>query len=102
VDENYCALYLSIIKGYTPDQSFMALNGQKPKSGKEDIRAETEDIAALRSQGKTWPEIEEIMGISRQAAFKRLQRYKGIIQEVKGFEAQKYRKETNISTKEAH
>jgi hypothetical protein len=75
------------------------MEGQKPKSRKEDIRAETEDIAALRNQGKTWPEIEEIMGISRQAAFKRLTRYKDIIQGVKGFEA---REESNAATKEAH
>jgi hypothetical protein len=61
MNENYYALYLAIIKNYTPEQAFKAL--ETGKTTKVRLNKELIDVMInLRNQGMTLKEIGEMFG----------------------------------------
>lgn len=69
---NYYALLLSILKCYTPEQAFEALERGKPLQWVDECQAE--DMAELKAQGYTYKEIGAMYQVSADVVFKRIKR----------------------------
>ena len=76
MNENYYALAVAIINGCTPEHAFEMLDtGHITKKYDKD-QSEAAEMAAIKAQGLTYKQIGEIFGISDQAAYRRIRRYK--------------------------
>jgi len=73
--ENYCALALSIVKGYFPETAFAKLESPHPEFIKPVILPE--DIYWMdryRAKGLTYAQIGEIYGLSMDVVYSRIKR----------------------------
>ena len=71
---NYCALCLSIIKRYSPDEAFEIIEGRKKKIDSKTI----ERMRILKKRGFTYNEIAEIYEMTMGAVQKKIQRSKKV------------------------
>lgn len=79
MDENYCALAISIICVCSPEQAFEMLDCGKIKKhlmSKEDARA----MVWYRSKGLTYRQIGELFYIDKDSMYKRIKRAKTRLQ----------------------
>lgn len=77
MEENYYALLLSILKRYTPEQSFEVLQIGKIKQKHDIQKNDVNEMVQLKAQGLTYREIGEMFGISGDAAYTRIRRATG-------------------------
>lgn len=77
--ENYYALVLSILKGWTPEQSFLYFETGKImrlSSIRKDItNDDVMDMVALKEQGLTYKEIGDLYNAKKDMIVKRIDRY---------------------------
>lgn len=77
--ENYYALVLSILKGWTPEQSFLYFETgeiMRLSSIRKDItNDDVMDMVALRDQGLTYKEIGDLYNAKKDMIVKRIDRY---------------------------
>lgn len=71
---NYYALLISIIKGYTPEQAFEALEEGKPLQWVD--KGQAQEMSELRDQGYKYKEIGAMFNVSADVAFKRIKTYR--------------------------
>ena len=75
--ENYYALLICILRPATIEQSFDLLNGKITKvQNKSVTKDDVQDMVLMRQQGITYEEIGQIYGLSMQAVYMRIKRYK--------------------------
>lgn len=74
MSENYYALYISIIKRLTPEQSFELLSTGSIK--KQCNPKDVQDMIKLKAQGMTYSELAEAFGISIDTAYHWVSRWK--------------------------
>jgi hypothetical protein len=79
--ENYYALLICILKPVTIEQSFDMMNGKITKIRKVSIsKADIQDMIRMK-QRMTYHEIGELYGLTKQAVYRRIKRYKELILE---------------------
>jgi DNA invertase Pin-like site-specific DNA recombinase len=77
VKENYYALLICILKPVTIEQGFDLLDGRITHRNNMAITSEDiEDMIRMKQQGMTHREIGSFYGISEEAAYRRIKRYK--------------------------
>jgi hypothetical protein len=77
VKENYYALLICIFRPVTPEQGFRLLNSRATKVQNKSIcKNDIEDMIQMKQQKLTYDEIGKIYGLSRQAVYRRIKRYK--------------------------
>lgn len=76
--ENYYALLICILRPVTIEKSFDLLEGRITKKRNTSIRKD--DIADMirMKQSMTYEEIGEMYGISKQAVYRRIKRFKEV------------------------
>jgi DNA invertase Pin-like site-specific DNA recombinase len=74
MEENFCALAISILKDCTPEQAFDLYYDGFTKLDRSAIKEETMDMVALKAQGMTYAQIAEIFGMKWATVGKRLKR----------------------------
>lgn len=74
MSENYYALYISILKCLTPEQSFELLSTGRIK--RECNPEDVEDMIKLKAEGMTYRELSEAYGISEDTAYHRISRWR--------------------------
>jgi hypothetical protein len=81
VKENYYALLICILKPVTVEQSFDLYEGRITKVQNKSIsKDDVEDMIRMKQQGMTHREIGSFYGLSEEATYRRIKRYKeGII-----------------------
>jgi hypothetical protein len=78
--ENYYALLICILKPITIETSFQMLNGIFPKRNHTDVhKDDVKDMIRMRQQGITYREIGEVYGMSDEAIYRRIKRFKEAI-----------------------
>jgi hypothetical protein len=75
MDDNYGALFVSIIKGCTPEVAIrlMGINYMDKASKKA---VDLDEIIKLKAEGKTYAQIGKLFNISGDAVFMRIKRAK--------------------------
>ncbi|MDF2608898.1 MAG: hypothetical protein K0R92_372 [Lachnospiraceae bacterium] len=77
MEENYYALLICILKPVTIEQGFDLLEGHISNRYNLAITGEDiEDMIRMKQQGMTYREIGSYYGISEEAAYRRIKRYK--------------------------
>lgn len=77
--ENYYALLICILLPVTIEKSFDLMEGRITKKRNTAItRNDVKDMIQMK-QNMTYDEIGEIYGISKQAVYRRIKRYKGVV-----------------------
>lgn len=77
MEENYYALLICILKPVTIEQGFGLLEGHVSDRYNLAITGEDiEDMIRMKQQGMTHREIGSYYGISEEAAYRRIKRYK--------------------------
>ena len=75
--ENYYALLICILRPVTIEQSFDMMDGKVAQTKNLVITSEDiEDMIRMKQQGMTHREIGEYCGISEEATYRRIKRYK--------------------------
>jgi predicted DNA-binding protein (UPF0251 family) len=75
--ENYYALLICILRPVTIEQSFEMMEGKVAQIQNVTITSEDiEDMIRMKLQGMTHREIGECYGISEEATYRRIKRYK--------------------------
>ena len=74
MEDNFCALAISILKGCTPEQAFDLYYDGFTKLDRSTIKEETKDMLALRAQKMTYAQIAEIFGMRWEPVGKRILR----------------------------
>ena len=77
LEYNYYALVISILRQWTPEQSFYYLENNEP--GKPEITKEDVKEMARLKEAMTYQEIGDIYGISDGAVYTRIRRLAGRI-----------------------
>lgn len=72
----YYALTLSILKNWTPEMAWAYLTDAKPN--KTITNHDIEDMIELKKT-MTYTELGEVYGITRNAVYRRIRRYKGLV-----------------------
>lgn len=73
LDESWCALFIAIYYGLTPDQAFKTFwTGKISKVNKSLTKEDELEMIRLKQQGITYKEIGAIYGISDNAVYKRI------------------------------
>ena len=75
MSEGYAALYISIVRGVSPDKAFRLLSGQKAEN-KHWTKQEMQEIESLRENGHTWSDIGEMFDVNGCTVNKRFNEYK--------------------------
>jgi hypothetical protein len=76
-ERDYYALLICILRPVTPEQSFDMINGKVAQIQNVTITsADIEDMIRMKEQGMTHREIGECYGISEEATYRRIKRYK--------------------------
>lgn len=74
--DNYIALAMSILTGWTADQCFTYLDTmRRPIQNRNIAEKDIEHMVQLKQQGMTYRQIGEMFGLSSGAVFKRVKRY---------------------------
>ena len=78
VKENYYALLICLVRPYTIDQSLrMMLDGKFSEKRNMTVKKDdVEDMIRMKQQGMTHQAIGEIYGLSEEATYRRIKRYK--------------------------
>lgn len=71
----YYALTLSILKGWTPERSLAYVTGTRAKTITDQ---DVEDMVELKKT-LTYSEVGQLYGISKDAVYNRIRRYKGLV-----------------------
>ena len=75
--ENYYALLICILRPVTIEQSFDMMDGNVAQIQNVTITSDDiEDMILMKQQGMTHREIGECFGISEEATYRRIKRYK--------------------------
>ncbi len=74
IDHNYAALILAILKGYSPEQAFVAMEKGVGRYRHELSKKDTYDMVEFRKQGLTYKQIGELYNKSAAAISKRVHR----------------------------
>lgn len=75
--ENYYALLICILRPVTIEQGFDMLDGKITKAQNKSIDScDVEDMIRMKQQGMTHREIGEMYGLSEEAVYRRIKRYK--------------------------
>jgi hypothetical protein len=81
--ENYYALLICILKPVTIEQGFDMLDGRITNRNNMAITDDDiEDMVRMKNQGMTHREIGQVYGITEEAAYRRIKRYKERMVEV--------------------
>ena len=77
--ENYYALLICILRPVNIERSFDMLSGKITKVQNKTItRGDVLDMIRMKQQGMTFEAIGELYGISKQAVYRRLKRFKEV------------------------
>lgn len=76
MNEGYYALLISILRHCTPEQAFELLNNGTRKRWCKGNKRIIRHMVKLKEQGKTYREIGEMYGISKDAAYQHIRRAK--------------------------
>lgn len=75
--ENYYALLICIVRPATIEQSFDLLDGRITKIQNKSITTnDVQDMIRMRQQGITYEEIGQMYGLTMQAVYMRIKRYR--------------------------
>jgi len=77
--ECFMALCVAILKSVPPERAFDLLHNPLNAKRYNDCitQEDLEDMVKLRAEGVQYSEIGEMYGISKDAAFRRIKRFKG-------------------------
>jgi len=81
--ENYYALLICILRpDYSIDRSLQAMMDEviTKKRNTSITKKDIEDMIRMKEQGMTYEKIGQLYGLSKDAVFKRIKRYKEVIQ----------------------
>jgi hypothetical protein len=77
--ENYYALLICILKPVTIEKSFELINGKFTKVQNKSIdNTDVKDMIRMKQQGMTYQGIGEMYGLTDQAVYRRIKRYKEV------------------------
>jgi hypothetical protein len=76
VNENFCALVISILKNCTPEQAFKCLDTGSTYVTKGEALLDAPEMIEQKKQGFTYNQIGEMFGVSGHVVFRRIKRYK--------------------------
>jgi len=80
VIENYYALLICILRPVTIEMSFDLMGGKITKVQNKSIKSnDVEDMIQMKQQGMTHRAIGELYGLSEEAVYRRIKRYKEAI-----------------------
>lgn len=75
--ENYYALLICILKPITIEQGFDLMDGKFSKVQNTAIhKDDIEDMIRMKLRGMTYRDIGELYGLSEQAVYRRIKRFK--------------------------
>lgn len=80
MDENYCALYIAIIKECNVEDAFRLYHYGHKKVVYNKNGEEIENMIKLKNQGYTYQQIGDIYGIARNTVCEKIKRYKNKIE----------------------
>lgn len=81
--ENYYALLICILRpDYSIDRSLQAMMDEviTKKRNTSITKKDIEDMIRMKEQGMTYEKIGQLYGLSKDAVFKRIKRYKEVIE----------------------
>lgn len=77
MNENWYVFLICILKPVTIEQGFDLLDGKISKVQNTSIsRSDVEDMIRMKQQGMTHRAIGELYGLSEEATYRRIKRYK--------------------------
>lgn len=76
MEENYCALVISILKNCSPEQAFRYLEtGKKGKASPEDSQKLVVEIKKMRKQKMSFRAIAKVVNLSPGNVYRLLKKY---------------------------
>jgi hypothetical protein len=77
MEENYYALLICILKPVTIEQSFDLWEGRTSRVRNISItKADVEDMVKMKQKGMTYSAIGELYGLTKEATYRRIKRYR--------------------------